>query len=116
MVAYCRIQREHLLRRQQGVAYRRRYNNEIRAATATTATTKGIGKNQKIAKTYRTISVQIGPGVIPVIALTCPKHACKDQEICKTNHPIAVEIRICRLRNSSRSIIGIGYSRGLPHA
>ena len=55
MVTYRRIQREHLLRRQRGIAHRRCYNNEIRVTTATTA--KGIGKNQKITKTYRTIPV-----------------------------------------------------------
>ena len=115
MVAYRRIQREHLLRRQRGIAHRRCYNNEIRVTTATTATTaKGIGKNQKITKTYRTIPVQISPGIISVIALTCPKQTCKKQKIRKTNRPIAVEIR--RLRNSSRSIICIGNSRDLPHA
>ena len=116
MVAHRHIQREHLPRRQQGVAYRRRYNNEIGATTTRSGCAKGIGKDQKIAKTYRTIPIQIGSSVIPIIALICPKHACKDQKISKTNHPIAVEIRIRRLRNSRRSIICIGSSRGLPDA
>ena len=112
MVAYRHIQRERLPRRQQGIAYRRRYNNEIRGTTATRAgCTKGTGKDQKIAKTYRTIPVQIGPGVIPIIALPDAKQAGKNQKIRKANRPIAVEIsRLCNI-----CLIAHG-TRGLPHA
>ena len=51
-----------------------------------------IGKDQKIAKPYRAIAIQIKPRIIPLVILTRSKLRDKQQKIGKPNRAIAIKV------------------------
>ena len=51
-----------------------------------------VGKDQKIAKSNCSITIQIKPRFISLITLTRPEHIYKQQEVRNTNCPVAIKV------------------------
>ncbi len=63
-----------------------------------------FGKNKEVRKPDLAVAVQIMCGVVFLVTLARTEHTRKDNEIAKTDRPVAVEVR------NGRGIVAVGIN------